>query len=278
MKIISRDDAISQGLKTYFTGKPCKRNHVCERHVIGRNCVECKRNADLSYAKSRAKAKGELIPPFDGTVISRAEAISRGFKYYFTGKVCKNGHMAFRGVTNANCIHCEMSYELSEKQREKVRKRAKEWVRRNQERSREIKRDWVEKNEHKVKKIRERSNQKRNKSRKLLRSIGDSAFLSQRAFHDITRRVYKLTGKKKKLKTSKILGYTAFDLKQRIEFQFKDGMSWGNYGEWHIDHRKPISRFIKQGITDPKIINALSNLQPLWAKDNLEKSDKWIYG
>lgn len=220
---------------------------------------------------------GDITPAFDGKLISRKEALDLGFKYYFTGNECKNGHLAFRYVVNASCAHCEMSYKLSEEQRKRVRIRAKEWERKNQERSREIKRNWVEKNEYKIKKIRERHNQKRNESRRFLRSIGDSGFLSQSAFHDMTKRVYKLTGKKKKLKTSKVLGYTALDLKQRIEFQFKDGMSWGNYGEWHIDHKKPIARFIRQGITDPRIINALSNLQPLWAKDNLEKSDKWIY-
>lgn len=71
------------------------------------------------------------------------------------------------------------------------------------------------------------------------------------------------------------LGYSFDSLKSRLEFQFKDGMSWDNYGEWHVDHKKPISRFIEQGVSDPAIINALSNLQPLWAKENLSKGAKW---
>ena len=50
-------------------------------------------------------------------------------------------------------------------------------------------------------------------------------------------------------------------------------MSWDNYGEWHIDHKKPISKF-KDGISI-STINALSNLQPLWAKDNLSKGNKF---
>ena len=49
-------------------------------------------------------------------------------------------------------------------------------------------------------------------------------------------------------------------------------MSWDNRKEWHIDHKKPISLF-KPG-TSPKIINILSNLQPLWKIDNLSKSNK----
>jgi len=61
-------------------------------------------------------------------------------------------------------------------------------------------------------------------------------------------------------------------LKEHIEKQFVDGMSWDNWGEWHIDHIKPVSKFDKsEKIT---IINSLNNLQPLWAVDNLKKSNK----
>jgi hypothetical protein len=40
------------------------------------------------------------------------------------------------------------------------------------------------------------------------------------------------------------------------------GMSWNNYGEWHIDHIKMISTFDKNA--DTKIVNSLENLRPLW--------------
>lgn len=41
MEIISRDAAIAAGLKRYFTGKPCRKGHVCERQVHQHRCVEC---------------------------------------------------------------------------------------------------------------------------------------------------------------------------------------------------------------------------------------------
>lgn len=72
-------------------------------------------------------------------------------------------------------------------------------------------------------------------------------------------------------KSEEILGYTFEQLQKRIEVQFRDGMSWDNYGEWHIDHKKPIKRFIDQGEDNPRIINSLCNLQPLWKEDNLKK-------
>jgi hypothetical protein len=74
--------------------------------------------------------------------------------------------------------------------------------------------------------------------------------------------------------TSELLGYDVGKFKQRIELNFKDGMDWNNHGEWHIDHKKPISMF-KEG-TPANIVNALCNLQPLWAKDNLSKGNKII--
>jgi len=74
--------------------------------------------------------------------------------------------------------------------------------------------------------------------------------------------------------THKMLGYDYEKFKQRIEMNFKPGMNWENHGEWHIDHIKPISKFNKDA--SPRIVNALCNLQPLWAEDNLRKgADFW---
>jgi len=70
------------------------------------------------------------------------------------------------------------------------------------------------------------------------------------------------------------LGYLSGDLKRHIESLFLDGMNWGNHGDWRVDHIKPVSKFIERGIYDPAKINALTNLQPLWAKDNLSKAAK----
>lgn len=93
---------------------------------------------------------------------------------------------------------------------------------------------------------------------------------------DMLKRILGLTGESKTTKTEDALGYSFADLRNHIEAQFKDGMSWENRKEWHIDHIKPVNVFIKEGETDPKIINALSNLRPLWAYDNLCRSRKAI--
>lgn len=93
------------------------------------------------------------------------------------------------------------------------------------------------------------------------------------SLRDILRRCLKHKGKNKDANLFKIIGYNTQKLKERLECQFKDGMSWENYGKWHIDHKKPISKFDKN--VDISIINSLSNLQPLWAKENLSKGNRF---
>ena len=74
----------------------------------------------------------------------------------------------------------------------------------------------------------------------------------------------------------KQLGCTVADLISHLEKQFLPGMTWENHGVtgWHIDHIKPLTSF---DLTDPeqfKIANHFSNLQPLWAADNIRKGNK----
>jgi len=72
-----------------------------------------------------------------------------------------------------------------------------------------------------------------------------------------------------------LLGYTVDDLKKHLQKQFKDGMTWKRFlnGEIHIDHKIPVAvhNFKKPSDYDFKRCFALSNLQPLWAFDNISK-------
>lgn len=71
--------------------------------------------------------------------------------------------------------------------------------------------------------------------------------------------------------TLELLGCTIGYLRQHLETKFAEGMTWENYGSWHIDHIKPCAIF---DLTDPKQQKACfnyTNLQPLWAKDNISK-------
>lgn len=78
---------------------------------------------------------------------------------------------------------------------------------------------------------------------------------------------------KKQSRTLKLLGCSAFQLKQYLESKFKEGMTWENHGYlgWHVDHIKPLASF---DFNDQKQIEQAfhyTNLQPLWAIENLQK-------
>lgn len=94
--------------------------------------------------------------------------------------------------------------------------------------------------------------------------------------HEMRRMVQRTLAASEKTSSSQnLLGYSPQELRTHIEAQFKPGMSWEDRSAWHIDHVKPVSAFIAEGITDPKIINALSNLSPLWARDNIIKGARY---
>jgi hypothetical protein len=78
---------------------------------------------------------------------------------------------------------------------------------------------------------------------------------------------------------SALVGYNIDQLKNHIENLFSEGMSWDNYGEWHIDHIVPIAafNFIRPEDEDFKRCWALENLQPLWAEDNHRKGSKLMH-
>jgi len=94
--------------------------------------------------------------------------------------------------------------------------------------------------------------------------------LTKNLRHRIT---HALRGATKSARTKELLGCTVEEFKQHLESLFKPGMSWDNYGfeGWHIDHIRPCAVF---DLTDPEQQRACfhyTNLQPLWAAENLRK-------
>lgn len=70
------------------------------------------------------------------------------------------------------------------------------------------------------------------------------------------------------------LGYSADELRVHLEKLFEPGMGWGNYGSWHVDHVTAKSKFDHADPVQFAQCWALSNLQPLWALDNMRKGAK----
>ena len=80
---------------------------------------------------------------------------------------------------------------------------------------------------------------------------------------------------KKSGSTLELTGCSWEELRSHLESQFTEGMTWENYGEWHVDHIRPCASFDLTIDKEQEICFNYTNLQPLWAAENISKSDKY---
>ena len=86
-----------------------------------------------------------------------------------------------------------------------------------------------------------------------------------------TRLYYALKGNPKLSTTMKLVGCSIEQLKQHLQSKFTKGMTWKNYGKWHIDHIRPCCKFDLSKSRQQKKCFNYKNLQPLWAEENWRK-------
>ena len=123
--------------------------------------------------------------------------------------------------------------------------------------AKEQNRTWYKKNKERAAERRREWRAKRNKD-----SI---KYISELMRNQVRRYIIKGKGET----TKDIIGCEWHEVRSHIESLFIEGMSWSNHGEWHIDHIIPLAK----GTTREELIelNHYTNLQPLWAADNLSK-------
>lgn len=233
-------------------------------------------------------------------LISYSEARTLGLSHYFTGKPCKLGHISERTSSNATCVECSRQFKSNYRNsnKEKISKKAAEYSKQNRDlinntrRNTRKKPDKVEARrlardleaEREANRLRMKAYRENNPEEYRLkvnrwalnRKISNPSDVKAKAFmYSCIRRMVKGYGVSKTGSTCELLGYTRIELISHIESLFSDGMNWDNYGDWHIDHIKPVSKLISEGIKDPSVVNALENLQPLWALDNIRKGSRY---
>ena len=79
------------------------------------------------------------------------------------------------------------------------------------------------------------------------------------------------------MSSTEYLGCNIETLKQHIEQQFTEGMSWENYGEWHIAHKIPL-KYNKSSLEEAAQRLHYTNTQPMWASKNMSKGRRYISG
>lgn len=146
------------------------------------------------------------------------------------------------------------SSDYFQQNKERLSIKHKDWERNNRDRVNELHRNWYNLNQDKLNSIKKRI---------------------RRTF---SMRIWKALKFRTEFREMKmIFGYTTDELISHLESKFQNGMTWKNYGRWHIDHIRPVCSFKYESITDPEFIEcwSLNNLQPLWAADNWSKGGKY---
>ena len=194
-------------------------------------------------------------------------------------KTCKGCNKSktedqYRG-NRGKCRKCEVEQAKKRRKKypEKERAAQKRWKQKNQEKCRAIHKRFKQKHPHYDTQWREKNPEKvklRDQRRK-----AKPSFKIQRRLRDVFR-AWLFKGAKS-ARTERLVGCTREEARNWIEAQILPGMTWENYGAWHIDHMLPWEHFnlLDEG-THIKVMH-YTNLQPLWGPDNEAKGSKVIY-
>ena len=155
-----------------------------------------------------------------------------------------------------------------EKNKEYISNKSKTWYEQNKEHRKEYLKEYREKNIDKIRQIKRDYERNRKASDPLYKLITN--------FRTAIWTVLKESNVDKYGHYFDVLQYSPEELINHLEKQFNDGMTWENYGKWHVDHKLPITSFNIQEMGDSEFIKcwALDNLQPMWGDENIKKSNK----
>ena len=152
--------------------------------------------------------------------------------------------------------------------KEYLSNKSKTWYEQNKEHRKKYIKEYRENNVDKIRQIKrdyERNRKARDPLYKLISNFRTAIY-----------QVLKESNVEKNGHYFDVLQYSPEELIVHLENQFKDDMTWENYGVWHVDHKLPITSFDIQEIGDEEFMKCwcLDNLQPMWGEENIRKSNK----
>ena len=259
---ISRAQAKAQGLKHYFTGKPCKQGHNAPHRISGA-CWECL-GVGRQYSRNCLWCENLFTTSRKHTQYCCKSCNTKGW--------CRANPQQVRAHTksaNSKVINGETAGQRAYKRRKERAEKDPSYRKKLRDRKNNATKKWVENNRAHVTEWRRNYESTQYKTdiqyklTVLYRSRVYAALKNQESTKDVT--------------SKQLMGGSVNTVIKHIEANFLPGMSWGNWSHdvWHIDHIRPCASF---DLTDPEQQTQCfhyTNLQPLWAKDNLQKSDKW---
>jgi hypothetical protein len=154
------------------------------------------------------------------------------------------------------------------KNKEKIDEYTKSWNEKNKEHRKKYLDEYRKFNLEKIRKVKRNYEKTRKSNDPLYKLIAN--------FRTAIYQVLKENNLNKNGHYFEILKYTPEQLIEHLESLFTDGMSWENYGEWHVDHILPITHFNITEPGDEEFMKCwcLENLQPMWGEENIKKSNK----
>jgi len=190
----------------------------------------------------------------------------------------------------------EKNKEYYKNNKEKIQQYKLKYNKDNEQELKDFHKEYYEKNKEKIKK-RNKEYYEKNKEkiilkRKIYREINKTTlnikrrkYWKERVKNDLNFKIrnllahrisaaVKAQSTKKISKSVDLLGCTPQKAAEYLESKFQKGMSWDNYGNWHIDHIIPCASFDLTKEEEQRKCFHYTNLQPLWAEDNLKKSNK----
>jgi hypothetical protein len=210
------------------------------------------------------------MPKQPHDMVSRATAKAAGALRYKTGHPCKNGHMAERLTSNGTCMECARKKQGKINKSPAGKGASAKYRKLNLEARRKAFREWRLNNPEKMRVA------KRNWKRKAFAT--DMVYkLTEYIRNRINRELRRLIENRAKKSISiRDLGCSVDELREYLESKFQPGMDWQNWSlaGWHIDHIKPLKAFDLAKREELLAAFHYTNLQPLWAADNLSKGTK----
>lgn len=203
-------------------------------------------------------------PPKEERTLKRGDVREDGMVFFTYSPNYKDGE---RWVTASKFSELIAKEKIRDKAREPVGYRP-EYYQKNKEVLKERSRDYYRKNKKEVIRKGVAYSTKRHRENPRLKVEGN---LRNRIWHTIKR-----AGSNKAGHSMDLTGCDRETLLSHIASQFTDGMTWDNYGlhGWHIDHIKPCASFDLSLESEQRKCFNYTNLQPLWAGDNLRKGSK----
>ena len=237
----TKDKNSKDGFARYC--KPCRKIMKHESYLRNResHLAKCKEYRDNNHEKvSDAKKRCYYA--------KKEQYAERSKQYYLENKE----------------MMLERSAEYREKNRAKIRLRGAKYYSQNREKLIQKQADYQRRNAQKRNAYSKQyvKNKRQNDKLYALRTNIRSRFK-----FELAKR-----GESKWIKANDYLGCSWLELREYLESQFTDGMTWDNYGEWHVDHIVPLA--IAENRAQLIKLCHHTNLRPLWAFDNISKGAK----